>query len=144
MNILDCMSYGVVKKYKKNEIIFREGDKADCMFELRWGTVGLYVDYGTENERLLAKLEGEGIAGAFSIIDKSDYKVTAVSLQRGTRLESISAEDFYDFFQSKPSKLLSITQCLCQLHRNVLYSYAKACKKITELESIAESKEAEA
>ena len=138
------MSYGVIRKYKKREIIFHEGEKADFMYELRWGSVGLYIDYGTDDEKLLTQLDGEGIIGAFSVIEKSNYKVTAVSLQRGTQLELISADDFYDFFQSKPSKLLSITQSLCQLHRNVLYSYAKACKRIVELEKIAESKEAEA
>ena len=129
MNILECMSYGVIKKYKKSEIIFHEGEKADFMFELRWGSVGLYVDYGTENERLLAKLEGEGFAGAFSIIDKSDYKVTAVSLQRGTRLESISAEDFYDFFQLRAVSQLEIRHTKSKQTKKNNKNQQRSCRR---------------
>lgn len=137
------MNYGVIRKYKKNEIIFREGEMASCIFELRWGSVGLFTDYGTENERLVTSIEGEGCIGAFAVFDKAGYKATAVSLERGTQLELISSEDFHDFFSSRPAKLLSITQSLCHLHRKVVLSYSKACKRIVELEKAIEEKESE-
>lgn len=46
------------KEYKKGDVIFRQGDAADSMFVITWGTVGIYVDYGTERERKLTELEG--------------------------------------------------------------------------------------
>ena len=134
------MNYGVIRKYRKKEIIYREGEKANAMYEIRWGSVGLYSDYGTENEKHLLTLDEDGCIGAFAILDNSGYKVTAVSLTRGTQLEEISKEDFYDFFSSKPSKLLSITQSFCRLHKSVLNNYVAACKRVAELEKVTAEK----
>lgn len=31
-----------IQMYKKGQVIFKEGDKADCMYDIRWGSVGIY------------------------------------------------------------------------------------------------------
>ena len=44
---------------KRNEIIFNEGDKSDCMYDIRLGRVGIYANYGTKEEKLLTELTKE-------------------------------------------------------------------------------------
>ena len=39
-----------IQTYKKGQVIFKEGDKADCMYDIRWGSVGIYANYGTKQE----------------------------------------------------------------------------------------------
>ena len=40
-----------IKTYSRGEIIFREGDAGDCVYELSYGSVGIYANYGKENEQ---------------------------------------------------------------------------------------------
>ena len=47
------------KTFKKGEIIFKQGDLSDCMYDILWGQVGIYADYGTPEEKLLTTLETE-------------------------------------------------------------------------------------
>ena len=41
---------------KRNEIIFNEGDKSDCMYDIHMGKVGIYANYGSKEEKLLTEL----------------------------------------------------------------------------------------
>ena len=34
-------------RFKKGQVIFRQGDAGDCMYYIGYGTVGIYTDYGT-------------------------------------------------------------------------------------------------
>ena len=38
------------------EIVPCKISKADCMYDIRWGSVGIYANYGTKEEKLLTKL----------------------------------------------------------------------------------------
>ena len=49
--------------YKKGEIIFREGDPGNCMYDIFWGRVGVYTGYGTPQEKKLAELKTEDFFG---------------------------------------------------------------------------------
>ena len=40
--------------FKKDEVIFRQGDESRTMFEIRSGRVGIYANYRTEKEKQLA------------------------------------------------------------------------------------------
>ena len=53
---------------KRNEVIFSEGDKSDCMYDIRQGRVGIFANYGTKEEKLLTELtvdsQGKVVLGA--------------------------------------------------------------------------------
>ena len=55
---------GNVKLLKKGEMIFKEGDLELCMYNIRSGCVGIYANYGKEDEKLLVELK----AGEFKLI----------------------------------------------------------------------------
>jgi len=74
------------KSYKKGEIIFKQGDPADCMYDIRWGSVGIYLNYGTSDEKMLAQLRGDDIFGEMGLVDEAPRSATAVA---GFRLERV-------------------------------------------------------
>ena len=54
---------------KRNEVIFHEGDKSDCMYDIRLGRVGIYANYGTKEEKLLTELTKDQFFGEMGIIE---------------------------------------------------------------------------
>lgn len=131
----------MIEHYKKNQIVFREGDTAENIFELRWGSIGIYTGYKTKTQKLLMRLQGEGCLGVFAVLDDTGYKATAVALQKDTQIDVVPKEQFYDFFKDRPAKLLAITESLCHLQRDTIASYVNVCKRIAEIEAEEESEE---
>ena len=68
------------KTFKKGEIIFKQGDLSDCMYDILWGQVGIYADYGTPEEKLLTTLETERFFGEMGMIEGRLRSATAVAL----------------------------------------------------------------
>ena len=81
-----------IQTYKKGQVIFKEGDKAECMYDIRWGSVGIYANYGTKEEKLLTKLSTEEFFGEMGLIDDQPRSATAVALEKDTRVEVINKE----------------------------------------------------
>ena len=46
--------------YEKGEVILRQGEKADCMYLVHSGVIGIFKDYGTNHANKVAEVhEGE-------------------------------------------------------------------------------------
>ena len=91
------------EKYKKGEIIFREGDPGHSMYDINWGTVGIFTGYGTPEERKLAELRSEDVFGEMGILDQAPRSATAVALEDDTYLFVITESDF-DVLDTKSKK----------------------------------------
>ena len=46
----------ITKEYASGQIIFKQGDYSDCMYDILSGKVGVYSAYGTQEEKLVAEL----------------------------------------------------------------------------------------
>ena len=57
------------KVFKKNEVIFREGDVADCFYQITDGTAGVYLHYGEEDQQRLTLLKPGQYFGEMAIIE---------------------------------------------------------------------------
>ena len=79
---------------KRNEIIFSEGDKSDCMYDIRQGRVGIYANYGTKEEKLLTELSKDQFFGEMGIIEGYPRSATAVAMGDVTELTVIAKADF--------------------------------------------------
>ena len=60
-----------VKTFSKNDVIFNEGAYGQCMYEIQSGSVDIYVDFGTADEKLLTTLEAGRFFGEIGIADFS-------------------------------------------------------------------------
>ena len=53
-----------MKEFKNGDVIFRQGDPGDCMYDIFSGRVGVYTAYGTPDEKLIAELKAGEFFGA--------------------------------------------------------------------------------
>ena len=132
-----------VISFKKNEVIFKEGDMANCMYDIHFGSVGIFAGYGTENEKKLTELKADDFFGEMGMIEGYPRSATAVALEDDTKVEVITAENFGLYFHQKPAKVLMIMQHMSQRIRSLTNDYLEACRAISETvesENIAEEK----
>ena len=117
---------------KRNEIIFSEGDKADCMYDIRVGRVGIYANYGTKEEKLLIELNKDQFFGEMGIIEGYPRSATAVAMGDMTELTVIAKADFEDYCKRNPEKTVLIMKNMSARIRDLTQGYLEACHTIAE------------
>ena len=115
---------------KKGEVIVRQGQPGDSMYNILWGRVAVYSDYGTEREQKLAELGANDFFGEMELLDKTACNATVVALDAKTELEVITDDDFQEFFGKNPAKAYYILQRLCQKLHKTNQDYLRVCHVI--------------
>lgn len=118
------------KAFKKGGVIFQQGDASDCMYDILWGKVGIYVNYGTPEEKLLTTLETEQFFGEMGMIEGLPRSATAVALTSDTKVRVITPESFQTYFQERPAKVLLIMQNMSRRIRELTVDYLEACRTV--------------
>ena len=119
--------------YKAGKIIFREGDPGDCMYDVYMGRVGIFADYGTENEKMLRDYYADQYFGEMGLLDKAPRSATAVALENNTTLGIVTEERFGEFFKKNPARVLMVMQELSQSLRKRTNEYLNVCREIHDL-----------
>jgi len=130
----------VKKTFRKNEIIFREGDAASCLYDICWGKVGIFANYGTDNQRLLTELNPDEFFGEMGLISHLPRSATAVALEENTQVQLISEEVFSGYLQEKPAKVLMIMMHLSSRIRKLTKDYMEVCR-LAETAATAEEEQ---
>ena len=118
----------VVKAFQKNEVIFREGDAANCLYDIHWGNVGIYANYGADNQQLLAELKPDEFFGEMGLLSHMPRSATAVALTADTQVQLISEEVFSAYLQEKPAKVMMIMAHLSSRIRALTKDYLAVCR----------------
>ena len=124
-----------IKKFAKDEVIFLEGAMESFMYDLKKGTVGIYVNYGKPEEKLLTKLnagEGTVIFGEMGMIDSMARSATAVALDE-VEACVVTGKEFGEYFQEKPEAVLEIMQNMSKRIRALSKDYLDACHAVSEM-----------
>ena len=121
-----------IQTYKKKQVIFREGDRAACMYDIRWGSVGIYANYGTKEQKLLTRLYAEEFFGEMGLVDFELRSATAVALEDNTRVEVIDREVFASYLEDRPEKVLVVMQHMSHRIRDLTKDYLEVCGAVTE------------
>lgn len=129
-----------VKTYKKNEIIFREGEEGKTMFDIWYGKVGIYSAYGTPEQKLLTILEDDAFFGEMGMIEELPRSATAVALEE-TQVQVISLDSFGEYLEKKPAKVMTILEHTSRRLRQLSYDYVEACAAIKEYVTAEEKNE---
>ena len=112
------------------EIIFRQKDFAESMFDIVSGKVGIFSNYGTDTETKIAEL-GEGQTfGEMGLLDHAPRSATVVALEKDTMLTKISEESFMAFFEENPYVILDVMQQMCNRLRMTTKAYTEACHTV--------------
>ena len=103
-------------KYKKGNIIYRQGEAANEIFFIKYGSVYLYLDYKKEGEKLTAVAADETIV---TIVDK---------------------ESFPSYIKENQNKMIIIMESLSSRIRAQSQKLVKACKVVATYLEEKESK----
>ena len=132
-----------VKTFSRGDIIFRQGDSGDCMYDIQSGAVDIYVNFGGTNEKKIAGLSAGDLFGEMSVIDYSPRSATAVVSEDGTEITTISKDDFVAFFKKEPVKILNLLQQMCDRVTKTTKDYLEACRTLSEHEAAGAEKDAD-
>ncbi len=131
------------ERYGKGDVIFRCGDKAECMYEVLGGSVGIYADYGTPEEKLLTRVKPGGYFGEMAMVEGMPRSATAVALSMHTEVRVITWMAFGTFFRERPATVVVIMQNMGRRIRELTKDYTDACRAISELADRAEREKQE-
>lgn len=121
-----------IQTFQKGAIIFKQGEYASCMYDVVKGYVGIYVDYGTENEKQLTVLDENGYFGEMGMLEGYPRSATAVAMEDGTEVEVITSENFSRFFQENPETVMLIIKHMSQRIRGLTRDHLDACRAVVE------------
>ena len=122
----------ITKNYASGQIIFKQGDYSDCMYDILSGSVGIYSAYGTPEQKLVAELQAGQLLGEMGMLEYYPRSATAAALEDGATLAAITEDELSVYFRDKPEKLLKIMRQLSKSLRETTQKYADACRVVYE------------
>jgi len=129
----DKVSSNNVESYSKGTVIFKQGETGNCMYFVHGGTVGIYSNYGTDQQNKLTELYPVVCFGEMGMIAGEVRSATAVADSDDTYVEIIRAEDLEELFKTCPVKIDMILRHLSYRLRSLTYDYFNTCKEIAEV-----------
>ncbi|MCU0644730.1 MAG: cyclic nucleotide-binding domain-containing protein [bacterium] len=87
--------------YKKNEIIFYEGEPGVGMYVIEQGKIGIYKNFDEKAREELASLLPGEFFGEMALLDESARSATAIALENSTIL-GVFRPDLFDLINRNP------------------------------------------
>lgn len=120
------------KIFENGKVIFKAGDVGDAVYKVLNGKVGIYVNYGEENEKCLVELEKGKLFGEMALVENAPRSASAVVIDEATLLV-VENDSFDQFIQDNPYIAFDIMKGLSSRLRAVTVDYLDACKTIAEI-----------
>ncbi|MBE6910161.1 MAG: Crp/Fnr family transcriptional regulator [Ruminococcaceae bacterium] len=117
--------------FKKGEVIYRQGQYEMFLYDILYGSVALYQNYGTKEQVLIKEMNQDGYFGEMELIEAMPRTTTAVATER-TTARVYTAEDFGALFCEKPSMVMAIMQQMSARIRELTREYNDACRVVAE------------
>nr|WP_211436562.1 MULTISPECIES: Crp/Fnr family transcriptional regulator [unclassified Campylobacter] len=142
LNQLEKIS--IIKKYKKGEFLFMEGDDSKWLHLLLKGSLKLYKTTPKGKEIFMHQLNAMNFVAELANFENIKFPATALFVSSGEVLK-IDYEKFYKDFLSNPQISVAIIKSLSQklkiasdvLHQElVLSSEAKVAKFLTDYQDL--------
>ena len=121
------------------EVIFREDELSETMYEIRKGCVGIFLNYGTENQKQIAELEKGQFFGEMGMIEDTLRSATAVSLADETALLEITHDELLEYFYDRPDRLMIMMKQLSSRIRERTQQYFDVCRALSASDTAKKS-----
>jgi len=118
-------------KFKKGQIIYRAGSFELCMYNIMLGRIGIFMDYGTAEERMVLEMTDGDFLNVISFLESRPRNTTAVALE-ATIVHEITYDNFSEYFRQQPAKIMSLMQHMSARMRNLQKAYLDACDKLEQ------------
>ena len=97
----------IERTISSGEVIIREGDEGNTFFQLLEGKVGVYNNYGQEDQVQIAILEPGTYFGEMAVIESYPRSSTVVA-EEDSRVIEIAASELNEYITENPNKILDI------------------------------------
>ncbi len=119
-----------VVTYRKGTVICREGDVVQCMYDIHYGRVGVFLNYGGADQIQLTTLGANDFFGELGMVEGTARSATTVALDDDTTVEIIYPEDLQELYSKNPPKFYMILDHLSDRLRVLTDQYFALCKQI--------------
>lgn len=107
------VKYIYEKKYNKNEIIFNEGEKGDCLYIITSGKVKIIKTDKNGKEKILAILKEKDCFGEMALLTK-ELRTATVQALTDVEVLCLNAADFEVIIKCEPSIPMHIIKTLVE------------------------------
>lgn len=125
------MADSEIRVYKKGDIIYKQNEYENCLYEIQYGAVTLYQNYGTDQQVLIKELAPESFLGEMEVIEARPRTTTAIATEK-TGLRVITRDDFGALFRDRPALVMSMMQQMSSRIRELTRLYNDACRVVHE------------
>lgn len=117
--------------YKKGDVIYLQGDEADSIYFVKYGTVELYIDYKMPSAKRIGTA-GEGrVFGELGVIEKKPRTMTTVAMEE-TVVTVVDKDSLLSYINENPNKMILIMESLSSRIRSQSQKLVKACATVAE------------
>lgn len=114
------------KRFKKGEVICRPKEMILSMYNILYGSVGVYFDYGTPEQLEVVTLREGDFFNVISFLESRQRNTTVVALEN-TVVSEITYDNFSAYFREKPAKIMSLLQHMSARMRQMQKAYVQTC-----------------
>ena len=114
------------KRFRKGQIICRPGELEMNMYNILYGSVGVYTDYGKPEEVEVVKLQEGDFFNVISFLESRPRNTTVVALEPLV-VSEISFDNFGKYFRDRPAKIMSLLQHMSARIRQLQRAYVETC-----------------
>lgn len=132
--------YSRISRFNRGEMIFNKGDKGDCMYEVLEGSVGIYLNYGKPDEKLLAVREYKEFFGEIALIETVPRTAAAVALD-DTTLRIVGVKGIVPYFKKNPDAMEKVLSSMSDRIRQERKLYFETCGIVTKFKETVDSGE---
>ena len=114
------------RRFKKGQIICRPGEMEMSMYNILYGCVGVYTDYGKPEQVEVVKLREGDFFNVISFLESRPRNTTVVALEPLV-VSEISFDNFGKYFRGRPAKVMSLLQHMSARIRQLQKVYVETC-----------------
>ena len=129
----------ITKAFEDGEIIIKEGETGNTFYYLLEGKVGIYKNYGEDDQVQIRILDAGQYFGEMAIIETYPRSTTVLA-EGPVQVEEIEAEALNEYFKQNPEKIILIMNQLGKRLKEMTHDYDEAKRMLTDLRSAGSSK----
>ena len=138
--MMDRRGYAQITRFNRGEMIFNKGDRGDCMYEVLEGAVGIYLNFGQPDEKLLVVREPGEFFGEIALIEIVPRTAAAVALD-DTSLRIIGVKSMTPYLHERPDAVEKILYTMSERIKQGRSLYLETCGVVTKYKEVVDAGE---
>jgi cAMP-binding proteins - catabolite gene activator and regulatory subunit of cAMP-dependent protein kinases len=120
--------------FSEGNIIIRQGELGHSFFRIEKGSVDVFLNYQTDQEKRLTTLRSGQFFGEMGVVDIYPRSATVVAAEDGTEISEIGENDLNAYFTQEPDKILELFRHISGRVRSLTEDYNEAVETLKKLE----------